>query len=222
MRRRSSATAILRLSRLGRRRLRRRSTMPGHASMIVNAIMPTTALPSAWVAIAVQGDGKRPQPEHHVQPHEHRRVHRCRRHEHHQPRQRRGHDELLPDRPGEKPDDRLRQPADADDAARQRDPESARPRCRPASRSPARSSARRRPRRPAPDRSPPCRPPGTAPASSAAPAPARSRSGPRRPSPRPHRRRRWQPPLPSAAIRSTAASTPRARPRATRSPRPDA
>ena len=32
--------------------------MPGTASVIVKAIIPTTALPSACVAIAFHGDGK--------------------------------------------------------------------------------------------------------------------------------------------------------------------
>ena len=39
---------------------------------------------------------------------------------HHEPRQRLRHDELGADDAGQKPDDRLRQPADPDDAARQR------------------------------------------------------------------------------------------------------
>ena len=43
---------------LDRRPMRRRSTTPGSDSMIVNAIIPTTALPSACVAIAFHGDGK--------------------------------------------------------------------------------------------------------------------------------------------------------------------
>ena len=138
--------------------------------------MPTTALPSAWPATAASGDGNERDAEHLVQPHEEQRVQRRGRHEHHEPRQRRGHDELLADGAGQKPDDRLRQPADADDAARQRILNQPGHAAGQHARSPARWSAPRRRRRRAPDRRRPSRPRRTAPASSAARAPARSRS----------------------------------------------
>ena len=81
----------------------------------------------------------------------------------------------VPMMPGEKPDDRLRQPADADDAARQRVLHQAGEASRSAARSPGPTSAPRRRPRPAPDRPRPCRGPRTAPASSAARAPAHDR-----------------------------------------------
>ena len=66
--------------------------------MIANAIIPTTALPSAWLAIAFHGDGKLRKPSTTYNPMNTAACSRRRADEHHQPRQRRGDDELLADR----------------------------------------------------------------------------------------------------------------------------
>src|SRR5688572_5350647 len=55
-----------------------------------------------------------------IQPHEHGSMEDRRRDEDDQTRQGGGHDELLPERTGQKPDDGLGEPADADHTARQR------------------------------------------------------------------------------------------------------
>ncbi len=55
-----------------------------------------------------------------VKPHEYGRVDQRGAEKDDKPRQRLRHDELRPDDAGQKPDDGFRQPADADDAARER------------------------------------------------------------------------------------------------------
>ncbi len=59
------------------------------------------------------------QPEHHVESHEQCLVRRRRPDERHKPRQRRGDDELLPDRADDKSHDRLCQPADTEHTGRE-------------------------------------------------------------------------------------------------------
>ncbi len=137
-------------------RASRRSTAPGRSSTSWNATTPTTALRGRLPGHRRIRRPELPQVEQHVQPHEHDRVQHGRAEKHDEPRQRLRDDELRADDAGQKPDDRLRQPADADDAASTARPAPARRTCRSAARSPARTSARRRPRRPAPGRPRPC------------------------------------------------------------------
>ncbi len=76
---------------------RRRSTIPGNDSMIVNAIIPTTAFPSAWLAIAAHGAGNVRSSSSTYNPMNTAACSDRRRQEHHEARQRRGDDELLAD-----------------------------------------------------------------------------------------------------------------------------
>ena len=64
-------------------------------------------------------------------------VHERRADEHHESRHRRRHDELRAEHADEEPDERLRQPADADDAAGERVLSQPARRCRQTARSPA-------------------------------------------------------------------------------------